>query len=60
VTRTDLLESIAGDLPDVGEKAEVPEQEDGTLQALRLLCSAKYPSLATSSPGRRYGRSTDR
>jgi putative hemolysin len=31
VTRTDLLEAIAGDLPDVGEEPEVIEQDDGTL-----------------------------
>lgn len=31
VTRTDLLEAIAGDLPDVGEEPEVVEQEDGTV-----------------------------
>jgi putative hemolysin len=30
VTRTDLLEAIAGDLPDVGEEPELREQEDGT------------------------------
>jgi CBS domain containing-hemolysin-like protein len=30
VTRTDLLEAIAGDLPDVGEEPEVLEHEDGT------------------------------
>jgi putative hemolysin len=30
VTRTDLLEAIAGDLPDVGEEPQVLEQEDGT------------------------------
>ncbi len=29
VTRTDLLEAIAGDLPDLGEEPEVLEQEDG-------------------------------
>jgi putative hemolysin len=31
VTRTDLLEAIAGDLPDVGEEPQVVEQDDGTL-----------------------------
>lgn len=30
VTRTDLLEAIAGDLPDVGEEPELLEREDGT------------------------------
>jgi putative hemolysin len=30
VTRTDLLEAIAGDLPDVGEDPAVLEQQDGT------------------------------
>jgi putative hemolysin len=30
VTRTDLLEAIAGDLPDVGEEPEVLEELDGT------------------------------
>jgi putative hemolysin len=31
VTRTDLLEAIAGDLADVGEEPEIVEQNDGTL-----------------------------
>jgi hypothetical protein len=30
VTRTDLLEAIAGDIPDVGEEPEIVEQNDGT------------------------------
>jgi putative hemolysin len=31
VTRTDLLEAIAGELADVGEEPELVEQDDGTL-----------------------------
>ena len=31
VTRTDLLEAIGGDIPDVGEESEVVERGDGTL-----------------------------
>jgi len=30
VTRTDLLEAIAGDIPEVGEEPEITEQEDGS------------------------------
>ncbi len=30
VTRTDLLESVAGDLPDVGEEPEIRARKDGT------------------------------
>lgn len=31
VTRTDLLEAIAGELPDVGEEPDFREQEDGSI-----------------------------
>jgi CBS domain containing-hemolysin-like protein len=30
VTRTDLLEAIAGDIPDLGEEPEIVERDDGT------------------------------
>jgi CBS domain containing-hemolysin-like protein len=54
VTRTDLLEAIAGDLPDVGEEPEVLEHEDGTfLMNGRMAADQAFIRLNAESEARR-------